>query len=351
MNLVNQKLNQVKIFVECCKLFCVTYIESFDDGVAQLGSAKRVFVDFNLRNYFGLDTSNLPVQQKTCLVGSLYSNTSNSGWVQSCQIDAPFRTFPLKDSCRNSMNRQCGSVGFNDIFERFDGKCDDSLVCDNVNESSSEAEKLNCGAQISTRFLSNNFQIHFASLVNPCARKAAPAQARLTSLIQTHFMKKILQVSNSTNSTNTTTSNATRTNTTFTTTNSTTTTTNGTNTTNTTTSVNTTSSNNTTNATGVTNATLSNTTSSNTSAVNSSSPYVNEASLTPAERNDLNTTTTTVKSDGSITVSIDSNTNLAPNLNVEADLNKIKSGNTSSSNGSFAKLSGLLILILAVFFI
>jgi hypothetical protein len=238
------------------------------------------------------------------------------------------------------MNRQCGSVGFNDIFNRFDGKCDDSLVCDNVNENSSEADRLNCGAQISSRFLTNNFQIHFASLVNPCARQAAPAQTRLTSLIQTHFMKKILlQVSNTTN---TTTNNATRTNTT---------TTNGTNTTNTTTSVNTTFSTNTTNATGVTNATLSNTTSSNTSAVNSSSPYVNEASLTPAERNDLNTTTTTVNTDGSITVSIDSNTNLAPNTNVEADLNSIKLGNTSSSNGSFAKLSGLLILILAVFFI
>jgi len=357
MNLINQKLNQVKIYVECCKLFCVTYIESFDDGLSQLGSARRVFVDFNLRNYFGLDTSNLPAQQKTCLVGSLYSNTSNAGWVQSCQIDAPFRTFPLKDSCRNSMNRQCGSVGFDNIFDRFDGKCEDSLVCDNVNDNSSEAEKLNCGAQISTRFLTNNFQIHFASLVNPCARKAAHAQTRLTSLIQTHFMKKVLQVANSTNSTNTTTTNTTTTN--ATTTNGTTTNTTRTNTTttttvngtNTTSNVNTTSSTNKTNATGVTNATSSNTTSSNTSAVNSSSPYVNEASLTPAERGDLNTTITTVNTDGSITVSIDSNTNLAPNTNVEADLNRIKLGNASSSKGSFAKLSGLLILILAVFFI
>jgi hypothetical protein len=330
MNLVNQKLNQVKIYVECCKLFCVTYIESFDDGLSQLGSAKRVFVDFNLRNYFGLDTSNLPAQQKACLVGSLYSNTSNAGWLQSCQIDAPFRTFPLKQSCRNSLNRHCGSVGFNNVYERFDGKCDDSLICENVNNNSTEAEKLNCGSQISTRFMTHNFQIHYASLVNPCAAPAAPAApARLTSFVQTHFMKKLLQATNSTNTT-------TRTNTT---------TTSGVNGTNTTTSVNTTTT--TTNATRTTNATTSNTTSSNSSSI-----YVNEASLTPAERTDLNTTTTTVNTDGSITLSIDGNTNLAPNTNVEADLNSIKAGgNNTSSSGSFAKLSGLIILLLAVFFL
>jgi hypothetical protein len=346
MNTINQKLNQIKIYVECCNLFCVTFIESFDDDLTAQGNAKRVFVDFNLRNYYTLDASRLDADKKGCMLGDLYYASSSSNWVKDCNIDAPFTTLPVKNSCRNQLNNQCASLGFNQIADRFSGKCDHELLCVNVTDNSTEADRLLCGAAISSRFAPDSLRVQYSSLINPCNNAPAPAPSRLNSLIQTHFLKKVAFIQTAQNTTSNSTANATSNTTSNATSNTTTNATASSN--GTSASANATASSNGTTASA--NATASNTTSSNTTSSSNSSQYVNETALTPSEVNDMNSTRNAA---GGITlaVNIDNNTNLAPNTNVEADM-KIIAGNntnTSTTSGFFIKISGLFVILFALF--
>jgi hypothetical protein len=332
MNVVSQKLNHIRIYAECCSLFCITYVESFDDGYSG-GNGKRVFVDFNLRNRFAIDATSLRPSQKGCMLSSLFNNSTSSNWVEDCGISAPFRRFPLVEGCRNKMNTQCAASGFQGIVDSFSGKCDESLLCLNVNENSSENDRLSCGANIGRNFLTNNLRVHYGNLVNPCNPEVV-AQARLTSLIQTHFMKKTALLQQSSNTTNSTTNTTVRSNSTA----------NGTTTTNTTTTVttNTTTGNNTAAAANTTNAT----------STSGSSQYVNEAALSPAEKNDLNTTTTTVNAEAGLTVNIDNNTDTAVNTNVDTELRVLAGNNDTkqTSSGFFVKLSGLIVVLAVLLF-
>ena len=305
MSAINMKLSSIKIYVECCKLFCVTFIDTIDDGIQAFQGRKRIFVDFNLRNYFAIESNGLSHEKKSCLVNSILSNSSDSwNWLNKCKIDSHLRTFPLKTSCRNKLNEQCSSQGFLELFQRFEkgGQCSDSLLCNGVDKNSSEELRLRCGSQLSSHFMIENSGIFYPTIVNPC-KKQAPS--RITGFIQTHFMKKITQTKS--NSTNTTT--------------------------------------NTTNKTSDTN-------SNNTQSNNSS--YVDESSLTPQEKRDLSKVTTDINSVSNLTVSIDNNTNHAPNENVVKDLKQISgvsppkmaNGNSSNSNGFFIKLGRLFILLI-----
>jgi len=119
-----------------------------------------------------------------------------------------------------------------------------------------------------------------------------------------------------------------------------------------TTNVTTTTTTNVTSSNATSNVTSNATSNATTNATSSNSPYVNEASLSPAEKSEVNSTVSAVQQDGSLTVTIDSNTNLAANTNVELDLNRILAANsTNQSSGTFATLSGLFLILLTVLFI
>ena len=182
------------------------------------------------------------------------------------------------------MNTQCGSQGFAKLFERFSkgGQCSTNLLCSDVNRNSSESDRLTCGAKLASHFMVQNMRSYYPAIANPC-KKQAPA--RMSNLIQTHFMKVAQTINTTTNATSNTTS----------------------------------------------------------------SKYVNEASLTPAEKTDLQTTISAAKDQTNVNASIDSNTHLAPNTNVNNDMKQISGvvapPMANKSSGFFMKFSGLVILL------
>ena len=300
MTNINNKINSIKLYVECCSLFCVTYLESFDDGYTNPNDSRnRVFLDFNMRNYLFLDSAQLIPKTKKCMMDNLYSRLENGtitnnqtdqyrslNITNSCEIETPYKTFPLKNSCRNELSQYCGLNNFDQLIERFfpktyNSQCSLSLLCPNITDSSSEDDRARCGDLLSTNFMSNNYRVSYTSLAFPChASNNAPKA--ISSLIQTHMMKSRLSQSNTT------------------------------------------------------------------------SLYVNETNLSSTDKSEISSVQSAVNQQGNITVVIDNNSNLAANTNVDIDLGKINSNvqasTMQSSSSAFSKLSGF-ILILALFLI
>ena len=300
MTILNAQLISIKIYVECCQLFCVTFIDSFDDGYSNVSdNRRRVFVDINLRNYLFLDSASMNPSTKKCMISDLYSQPNNGtlfnstadqyrslNMVTNCGIDAPFKTFPLKNTCRNELSQYCGMNNFGSIIQRFyppnySGTCNQSLLCLNVTSSSSDDLKAACGASLSQNFMTNSFRISYTGIAYPCHNPAiAQAPVQATSFIQAHLMKSRL------------------------------------------------------------------------GQVNSTSGYVDESTLTPSEQNEVVSTVVSVQSNGNLTVAIDGNTNTAPNTNVAQDLNNINANiqvNNSTNYSSTFMISMISYSVLAIF--
>ena len=302
---LNLNINSVKISVECCNIFCVTYVESFDDGYkSMVDSRQRVFIDFNLRNYIFLDTKALTPRDKKCMLNNLFSKNNNGTYTyslvdqqkslnvtQTCNIETPYKTFPLKDSCRNELSQYCGQNNYDGLIDRFFNsnftvQCNMTLLCPNVTDTSTEDERLKCGSLLAANFMMKDYRVSYASMAYPC-HNPINNTLNVYSFIQKSFLKKTYQSNNSTSSSNN----------------------------------------------------------------SNSSQYVNESNLSPSEKSDINNTDSANNNAGNFTIVIDNNTNTQPNTNTDRDLLLITgqdqnntANNTNSSNSVLYRISSFLIL-------
>jgi hypothetical protein len=304
MTNLNDKMNNVKFYVECCQLFCITYVEAFDDGYNNSNSPKkRIFLDINLRNYLFLDSSEMKPATKKCVLDNIYSkywnsNSTDTSTIQltslnipdSCGLDTPFKTFPLKNSCKQELNQYCGLNSFNELVNRFfpsnAGQCNMNMLCPNITDTSSDDDRAACGSTLSDKFMTNGYRVSYNGIAYPCSSSTS-STSRIGSFVQTHLMKARLSQNSTVTSNNT---------------------------------------------------------------VSSNSKYVNETALTPAEKNEVSNTSAIVKATGNVTVIIDSNSNTAANTNVDADLNKINADvsvvGRNTSNSNLFKVTSIISLII-----
>ena len=262
---LNLNINFVKIYVECCNIFCVTYVESFDDGYTNINDArKRVFIDFNLRNYIFLDTKALTPIDKKCMINNLYSKNNNGTYnyslvdqqnslnvTQTCNIETPYKTFPLKNSCRNELSQYCGQNNYDGLIDRFYNsnftvQCNMTLLCPNVTDASTEVERLKCGSLLAANFMINN-RVSYASIAYPCHNPI-----NIAANVYRRTYRSTDSIANSNNS--------------------------------------------------------------------NSSQYLNESNLSPSEFSDINNIDSVNNNTGNFTVEIDNNTNSQANTNTDADL-------------------------------
>jgi len=117
-----------------------------------------------------------------------------------------FNNFPLKNSCRNQLSQYCGANNFDNLLERFFAlnsttRCGNMLTCENVTESSSESERLNCGSIFSSTFLQESFRPSFSGLTYPCrAINGVQESVKPTSFVEKNFLKARQAISNNTTS-------------------------------------------------------------------------------------------------------------------------------------------------------
>jgi len=286
MATVNNNINSIKFYVECCEIFCVTYIKSFGDNLSSsLYNGTRVFLDISLRNNIALDSRSLSADKKKCLIANIYTSAEQGKTLtaaQTCGIDLPIKTLPLKDSCKNELSQFCGLNGFGNLVDRFypsniAAGCSASILCPGVNATSNETLRLQCGASLSNNFMLNGpTRMSFKSLTYPCHTTSATGS---TAFVETgvHLMK-------------------------------------------------------------------------NRALLNAASgAYVNQSALTPTQQQELSSQQTAVNSGTTFTASVDGNTQNTVNTNVEKDLSSINANVAASKSSSvIMKISSAVLLMIIV---
>lgn len=211
MSVINRKIDSIKIYVECCTVFCVTYIESYENQAnLKSNSKKNIFIDINLRNRVNFNSNQITPSTKKCLLDNLYSKLKNAtipntpkeqmnslDAVTKCGLDTPFITFPLKNLCKNQLNQHCSLNKYDVLIDRFFPKnytviCKESLLCSNVTNSSSLDEQAACGAKISTNLMIKEYRVSYTNIAYPCRDEDIASTIRPTTLIETHMLKNKL---------------------------------------------------------------------------------------------------------------------------------------------------------------
>jgi hypothetical protein len=206
---LNSIINSVKLTVDCCKSYCVTVVQSVDDGFSVKSSdpRTRIFIDIFKRNYVFLNPREMSVSSKKCIVDNLFQKFPNGtipfskqdqnktlSIPQTCNMTGLFSNFPLKNSCRNQLSQFCGANNFDNLLERFFAlnsttRCGNMLVCENVTQSSSESDRLKCGAIFSSTFLKESFMPSFTGLTYPCRAINPNDGVRVTSFVEKNFLR------------------------------------------------------------------------------------------------------------------------------------------------------------------
>lgn len=193
LSVVAADLNNVKIYIECNSIFCVTYITEINDGYADEDNGdKRIFVDVNLRNIDYIKQNKLSLQQIKCLIKDFitkYNSTIIETTIQNkiadnsltvCGIPSTFDIFPITDKCSKSIATTLKAVHYDDLINRIipfkstNSNSDASSSTFSISElsvcSSLQLNKTNygtCGQLFKDAFISNGLKINFKALVYP----------------------------------------------------------------------------------------------------------------------------------------------------------------------------------------
>jgi hypothetical protein len=187
MKIVNSQLQNVKLYVECCKLFCVTYVDSIQDNLPNKDNKKRVYLDITLRGFAFINSSTLTLSQGKCLIkNTLTAYSSNSppgtsqGLFSKCGLPEPFDIVPIKKNCAYNMASHCAKNNFGQLVNRIastitssDEKgsaCSAPLSCINLPEIPTDDQKRSCGDALYSMFIDSGAKINYSSLVIPCTK-------------------------------------------------------------------------------------------------------------------------------------------------------------------------------------
>ena len=183
---ISNDLKSVKIFSQCCEIFCIIIIKNDNDKI--VSNKKRVFFEVYLKNYAFFESNIIDASKKKCLVENIIENKDNpilatENIFKKCGIESPYQSLPLKKACIKNMNYHCENTGFNDLIlggtsyiTRSDNKdakkCEipaDCLILPSTIEVTEEQKK-KCGGKLLNLFSQNFIKPHFSSFVSPCEK-------------------------------------------------------------------------------------------------------------------------------------------------------------------------------------
>jgi len=121
---LNSNLSSVKIYSQCCKTWCAYVIQNINDGILSSNSKQRIYVEVILKNYAFFDSGSISASQKKCLIKNIQLNYDNPNSLkdnnifQKCGINSPYDIIPVKQQCLKSMNEHCKANGFLDLMDK-----------------------------------------------------------------------------------------------------------------------------------------------------------------------------------------------------------------------------------------
>jgi len=183
INTINKNLNSVKIFSQCCEIFCIVMVKNSNDGIKS--NKKRVFFEVVLKNFAFFDPMLIDASKKKCLIENINtkdtSNLATENIFKKCNVESPYLSLPLKQSCVKQMNYHCEKSGFNNLVKTSTSyisssdatiakKCEAPQECVNLpdNTEVTEEEKKKCGGKLLNIFSPNLMKPNFGSLISPC---------------------------------------------------------------------------------------------------------------------------------------------------------------------------------------
>lgn len=206
MKIINNQLQNVKLFVECCKLFCLTYLDSIQDNLPNKENKKRVYLDITLRGFAFINSSTLTLPQGKCLIKntlaaySTYNSSTGTtqGLYSKCGLPEPFDIMPIKKNCAYNMISHCAKNNFGQLMNRIastvtssDEKgsaCSAPLSCINLPDNPSDDQKKSCGDALFGLFLDSGSKINYSALVIPCYKSTTSP----SSFIQKEMIRQNL---------------------------------------------------------------------------------------------------------------------------------------------------------------
>jgi len=181
---INGDLKSVKVFSQCCEIFCVIMIKNDNDGIKS--DKKRVFFEVILKNYAFFDSMLIDASKKKCLIENIInskdiSKLATENIFKNCGIDSPYESLPLKQACVKTMNSHCEKAGFNKLILSSTSyitssdnsnakKCEAPIDCLNLpsDKEVTEEQKKKCGGKLLSLFSQNLMKPEFGSFVTPC---------------------------------------------------------------------------------------------------------------------------------------------------------------------------------------
>lgn len=178
VDMTNQKLNDIKIKIECSEIFCVTYVYNFDDSFNKAGKPKRVFVDFIMKRIANLNAKDLSQSQKKCAIDFMFDIDSQKTSVyEACDIQSDLSMLPVKRSCLAPITDFCSDKAdlrrlVSRLANWIDTPKDGNSTClfppECIKEGNSTTPTASCGSVLSDMYINNGVGISFDGLMSPC---------------------------------------------------------------------------------------------------------------------------------------------------------------------------------------
>jgi hypothetical protein len=110
--MINSNLSNVRMAIECCKAFCVTYVDSINDNMDNPQGKKLVYLDFFLRFNSFLNPMAMNNPQKQCLISNFFTSFKPKESVLTKPADAVSKlltSFLQKDATTTSTTGATGT--------------------------------------------------------------------------------------------------------------------------------------------------------------------------------------------------------------------------------------------------
>ena len=198
---INKDLKSVKIFSQCCQIFCIVLIKNPNEGITS--NKKRVFFEVILKNYAFFDSMLIDGSKKKCLIENILtskdvSKLATENIFKKCNVDSPYESLPLKNACIKTMNSHCEKSGFNDLImsstsyissseEQTAKNCEALTDCTKLSteEGIDEVSKKKCGGKLLNLFSQNMMKPKFGSFNSPCEIKDENTKTTFIEVRQT----------------------------------------------------------------------------------------------------------------------------------------------------------------------
>ena len=199
---INSNINNIKIDVLCCSLFCVKVVEGVNDGSDSQQSKTRIFLDVTQRKHAFLDSDALSQANIQCLINKAseatdINNTSttkpnSADLLKLCNIETSISTFPIKSSCLGYLMDQLKASNKLKVINQFsvfipgDATNNSDKICETPKEcisigkgkfsSALQKEKLSCGKAVANMYIKNG-NIDYEGLLTPCNKNTMTSSA------------------------------------------------------------------------------------------------------------------------------------------------------------------------------